>query len=105
MTRGLAADVAHFHAPTPTAGVGRQVRAEFGVPIGAAGPDVRYGAGQVVVAGLPAHQAAQVIPLVGKQAQVELAFSGESGAVASTAESLRYAAYYTDFSPCRVVCA
>jgi HAE1 family hydrophobic/amphiphilic exporter-1 len=43
----------------------------------------RYGAGQVVIAGLPAHQAAQVVSLVGKQAQIQLPFCGEPRAVAS----------------------
>ena len=59
--------------------------------------------GQIAVVAASPHQAAQVVALAGKQAQVQLAFGGQARAAAITAKSLGDAADDADFPQLRVV--
>ena len=96
---GLAADVAHLDASNARRLICGEARAQFGVAIVSLLPDLADGRGDVCIAGLgAAHEAAEVITLCGKQAQVKLAFGGETGAVAVTAERLGDAADDSDLT-------
>src|SRR5450759_4353187 len=84
----LASDVVHFDPLRADCRVGWQGTAKFRVAISAALPDVANGGDQIGVRGLTPDQRTQVVAAGGKQTQIQLAFSGEPGAIAAAAESL-----------------
>jgi hypothetical protein len=81
----------------------RLQRAQLGIAVVALAPDQADGGGDLGVGvGAPsvaaAQQGAQVVAAAGEQAQEELAFGGQPGAVAVAAEGLRHAADHADLA-------
>src|SRR5690606_38195202 len=75
--------VAHFYS-----GVGGAFAALFRVRVPAFGPDRAQRRGDLVIAGGAAQQGAQVVPLAGEQAQIQLPLGRQAGAVAVATEGL-----------------
>jgi len=95
----LSTDVAHFYSGIAQLGVhGLHAGAQLRITVGASTPHGGDGLLQLCIGlriglGLrAAQQAAQIVPLGGKQAGVQLPLGREPCAVAIVAKSLRYAA-------------
>ena len=76
----------------PKAAPAKPVAEKVEAPVAPAAPNMRNRGGQIAVVAAGPHQAAQVVALAGKQAEVELALGGQAGAAAITAKSLGDAA-------------
>src|SRR5690349_12362046 len=82
------ADVMHLDAPAARGGGGIGRAAKLGVAVIACGPDRRQRGADLFVAAAAAQQRAQVVALRGEEAEEQLAFGGQAGAVAVAAEGL-----------------
>src|SRR5690606_18058135 len=82
------ANVRHLDA-LGTLGRSHPGRAQFGVPVVTVAPDAGEGCLKLGIRRTTAQQRAQVVPARREQAREQLAFDGEAGAGAGSAERLR----------------
>src|SRR5262245_57181501 len=83
-----AADVVHLDALGAVARIGLAAGAQLGVTVVAVLPDQPDRAGDLLVGVVAAQQGAQVVAVVGEQAEEELALGRQARAVAVAAEGV-----------------